>query len=138
MTLLYLDASALLKLVVEEAESQALRSFVGEVDLASSEILFAEAPRALRRMVARGYAPGPVEAAFEHLARDLEAITLVPVDGGILVHAGSLDGAGLRSLDAIHVASAKAVRPIEAFVTYDARQATAAEHAGLRTAAPGT
>lgn len=43
----------------------------------------------------------------------------------------------LRALDAIHVASAAALDPIEAFVTYDERQAAAARLAGLRTTSPG-
>jgi predicted nucleic acid-binding protein len=46
--------------------------------------------------------------------------------------------AALLALDAIHVASAVALDPIEAFVTYDERQAAAARLAGLRTMSPGT
>jgi predicted nucleic acid-binding protein len=127
-----------MKLVFSERESPALRSFLRGAAVVSSELLLTEAGRAARRAVAGRRELAPIDVLLERMARQLDAMALVPVDGGILVHAGSLDGAGLRSLDAIHVASAKAVRPIEAFVTYDARQATAAEHAGLRTAAPGT
>jgi predicted nucleic acid-binding protein len=57
---------------------------------------------------------------------------------GLAAAAGALAEPALRVLDAIHVASAVDLSPIEAFVTYDERQAAVARLAGLRTMAPGT
>jgi len=48
-----------------------------------------------------------------------------------------LEGAHLRSLDAIHIATAVEVGGVDVFVTYDERQAAAARIAGFRTIAPG-
>jgi predicted nucleic acid-binding protein len=61
---------------------------------------------------------------------------LRPVDRPLLAAAGALGEPALRALDAIHVASAVGLQPIDTFVTYDERQAAAARLAGLRTIAP--
>ena len=67
----------------------------------------------------------------------LDAIALRPLDRALLAGAGALAEPALRALDAIHVAAAVDLEPIEAFVTYDERQAAAARLAGLRTMGPG-
>jgi predicted nucleic acid-binding protein len=67
----------------------------------------------------------------------LETISLRPLDRALLMGAGAIAESALRSLDAIHVASAVSLDPIAAFVTYDVRQAAVARLAGLRTMAPG-
>ena len=67
----------------------------------------------------------------------LDAIALRPLDRALLAGAGALAEPALRALDAIHVAVAVDLEPIEAFVTYDERQAAAARLAGLRTMSPG-
>lgn len=65
-------------------------------------------------------------------------LAFVELDADLARIAGAVGGAGLRALDAIHVASALRLGPeIETFVTYDSRQATAARTAGLRVVAPG-
>ena len=63
--------------------------------------------------------------------------TAHPLDRSLLVVAGALQEPALRALDAIHVAAAADVSPIDAFLSYDERQAAAARLAGLRTVAPG-
>ncbi len=68
----------------------------------------------------------------------LDAIALAPLDRPILLAAGALAEPMLRSLDAIHIATAIDVGPIEAFITYDARQSAGARLAGLRSISPGT
>jgi hypothetical protein len=68
----------------------------------------------------------------------IDGIALASLDRGLLRAAGSLAEPGLRALDATHVAAAIGLLPLEAFVTYDERQAAAARLAGLRTMAPGT
>jgi uncharacterized protein len=83
--------------------------------------------------------PGfPLEPVLETAGRLIESIALRRIDVALLTGAGILAEPTLRSLDAIHVVTGIHVCPIDAFVTYDARQANAARLAGLRTVAPGT
>ena len=136
MTVFYADSSALVKLVWNEPESGALRAFVADTDLVSSELILTEIPRAVHR--AGDDEPElPVALLLERAGALLEAIALRPVDRSLLAAAGALDEPALRTLDAIHVASALDLHPIDAFVTYDDREAAAARLAGLRTMAPG-
>lgn len=67
----------------------------------------------------------------------IETVALLPVDHALLMGAGAIAEPALRSLDAIHVASAVSLDPLAAFVTYDLRQSAIARLAGLRTMAPG-
>jgi hypothetical protein len=60
------------------------------------------------------------------------------LDRGLLIAAGALPEPALRALDAIHVAAAAGLAPLDGFVTYDDRQAAAARLAGIRTVAPGS
>lgn len=137
MALFYADASALVKLVRDEPESPALRAFIANADLASCELLLAEVPRAIRRAAALD-----PQLDFETLiARAwevVEAVALVPLDRSLLLAAGALAEPSLRALDAIHVAAAVSLTPVDGFLGYDERQAAAARLAGLRTVAPGT
>lgn len=135
MPLFYADASALVKLVFEEAESDGLRSFLTDADLVSSELILTEVPRAVRRAASRDPAL-PLDLLMERSGELVDTVALRPVDRGLLAGAGALAEPALRALDAIHVASAVDLHPIDAFVTYDERQAAAARLAGLRTVAP--
>ncbi|HET6570621.1 MAG TPA: type II toxin-antitoxin system VapC family toxin [Solirubrobacterales bacterium] len=136
MAVLYADASALVKLVREEAESGALRAYLDGADLVSSELVLTEIPRAARRAIAQDPAL-PLDLLLERTAELIDVLALLPLDRVLLEGAGALAEPALRALDAIHVASAVALDPIEAFVTYDERQAAAARLAGLRTISPG-
>ncbi|MFL5816475.1 MAG: PIN domain-containing protein [Conexibacter sp.] len=136
MALFYLDASALVKLVREELESSALRAYLDEADLVSSELVLTEIPRAIRRATAND-PELPAELLVERTAELLDAVALLPLDRALLAAAGALAEPALRALDAIHVAAAIDLSPIDAFVGYDERQSAAARLAGLRTAAPG-
>lgn len=127
---LVLDSSALLKLVVAETETSVLQQEIehSSEQLAGSELLLTEVRRAAARL--GGQAP-------EQAARVLSLVTLMPVSRARLTVAGELSPPGLRSLDAIHVATALSVGPrLRAFVTYDERQAQAARSAGLDVLAP--
>lgn len=136
MPLFYADASALVKLVRREPETGALQRYLADADLISSELCLAEVPRAIRR--AAGFDPGlDPKALLGRASELLDAVALLPVDRDGLLAAGALDEPALRTLDAIHVAAAIDVSPVDAFVTYDERQAAAARLAGLRTVAPG-
>lgn len=136
MALYYADASALVKLVRDEPESSALRTFFTDADLVSCELVLTEVPRAIRR--AASVDPRmPLELLIERAGEVIDAFALVPVDRGLLAAAGALSEPALRALDAIHVAAAIDASPIDAFVSYDERQAAVARLAGLRTVTPG-
>jgi uncharacterized protein len=136
MALFYADSSALVKLVREEPESAALRAFLAEADIVTCELVLTELPRAIRRAVAHD--PGlPLDLLIERAGEMLDAVALLPLDRPLLLAAGALAGPALRTLDAIHVAAAVDVSPLDAFVSYDERQAAAARLAGLRTIDPG-
>ena len=136
MAVVYADASALVKLVRDEKESRALRAYLDGTDLVSSQLALTEIPRAVRRAVAQDPAL-PLDLLLERAGDLIDALALRPLDRALLAGAGALAEPALRALDAIHVASALDLDPIEAFVTYDERQAAVARLAGLRTMAPG-
>ena len=127
---LYMDASALVKLVITEDESDALRDYLGEgATLISSRVGEVE----LRRVTGR-QAQRPADATVEAVLRATSFMELEPMIAG---SAGSIGPATLRSLDAIHLASALAMADeLDAFVAYDGRLADAARRAGLRVVSP--
>jgi predicted nucleic acid-binding protein len=129
---LYLDTSALVKLVVEEPESADLAAWLDERPdevLCTSVIGRVELLRAARR---RG--PETTPAASQLLAE----IALVPVDHLVLDLATALEPAALRTLDALHLASASSLGDaVTAVVAYDERLLRAADLIGINTASPG-
>jgi uncharacterized protein len=136
VALFYLDSSALVKLVRTEPETDALRMFLADADLLSSELALTEVPRAIRRAVAldRSIAAAPL---LTRAGEVLDAVALLPVDRPLLAAAGALEEPVLRALDAIHLIAAIDLSPIDAFVSYDERQSATARLAGLRTVQPG-
>jgi uncharacterized protein len=136
VAVVYADASALVKLLREEAESGALRTYLEGADLLSSELVLTEIPRAVRRAADRDPAL-PLDLLLQRAGELLDSVALRPLDRVLLAGAGALAEPALRALDAIHVVSAIDLAPLEAFVTYDERQAAVARLAGLRTLAPG-
>lgn len=135
MALFYADASALVKLVLDEPESAALRTYLDGGDLISCELVLSEIPRAIRRAAATDPML-PRERLLARAGELLDAIGLLALDRELLVAAGTLAEPTLRALDAIHVAAAISAGALDAFVTYDERQGAAARLAGLRTIAP--
>lgn len=133
MSLFYADTSALVKLIRREPESGALVTFLTDADIVSSELVVAELPRAIRR------AGGTLSRERLLTLSDelLDAVGLLPVDRRVLIAAATLAEPALRTLDAIHVATALSATPIDGFVTYDERQGAAARLCHLRTVAPG-
>jgi predicted nucleic acid-binding protein len=128
----YLDASALVKLATPEAETDALRAALETFDArVTSRLATVEVARALlRRGVATAALAADVSEAFSGLA-------MTELDPAIAESAGRLGPSALRSLDAIHLASALALGPeLDALVTYDARLADAARVVGLEVIAP--
>jgi predicted nucleic acid-binding protein len=137
VALFYADASALVKLVRDEPESGALRAYLADSDIVSSELVLTEVPRAIRRAAARD-ARLTLDVLIGRAGDTLDGVALLPLDRALLLAAGALAEPALRALDAIHVASAVDLGPLDGFVTYDERQAAAARLAGLRTVSPGS
>ena len=131
MSLVYLDSSALVKLFSREPETEALRSYLkSRPHRVASALTRLEVARALRRS---GAAPG----AHENVEFVLSRVILVKLDSPILEVAATLDPPELRSLDAIHLATALGLQEdLEALVTYDVRLAAGAEALDLPVASP--
>lgn len=136
MPLFYTDASALVKLVRDEPESHVLRTFLADADLVSCELVLTEIPRAIRRAAAHDLRLD-LDLLMDRAGEVLDALGLLPLDRVLLLAAGALSEPALRALDAIHVAAAIDIAPVDGFITYDERQAAAARLAGLRTVSPG-
>jgi predicted nucleic acid-binding protein len=136
VTLYYADASALVKLVRDEPESPALRTFLADADLVSCELVLTEVPRAIRRAVAHDPRLD-LELLMDRAGELVDAVALLPLDRALLLAAGAVAEPSVRALDAIHIVAAVDAAPLEGFLSYDERQAAAARLAGLRTMAPG-
>lgn len=130
--MIYLDSCAAIKLLVPEPESAALVDWLtareSEV-IMSSGLIRVELHRALHRI-------GAADAVRDQAEQLLDGLHLHPVDA-VLAQAAALPGQHLRSLDAIHLATALSAGTPPTFVTYDARLAAAARQAGLTVSAPG-
>jgi hypothetical protein len=127
---IYLDSAAVVKLVHAEKESPALRDWLderAETSWVSSVLAEIESFRALAR-----HAP----EAVVRLPRVLDLIDLRELDAGTRILAQTVRPAMVRSLDAIHLATALRINPLTSFVTYDKRLADAAASAGLTVDMP--
>jgi predicted nucleic acid-binding protein len=127
--LTYIDSSAIVKLVVAEPESKALRRYISRRQplvcsaLARTEVLRALLPSG-PEVIARG-------------EETLRRIQLLRINDRVLSDAGWMHPPELRSLDAIHLASARALGPsVKQIVTYDERLANVAQAAGFKVALP--
>jgi len=132
---IYLDSAALVKLVRVEAESQALVDWLnGQAGqrLVASALVEVEVPRALRRSQ-----PAVLGAVAATLAR----IDRIEIDAAVRATAAAYVDPALRSLGAVHLATADQLvasgKKVVAFVTYDTLLAAAAQAAGLDVVAPG-
>ncbi len=127
----YLDSSAFIKLVVAEPESAALRSAIARwPQRATSTLLRTETIRALRRSGNTRHVPAA--------RRLLKAVRMVRIDEPLLDRAADLEPGELRTLDAIHLASALEIgQDLGVMVAYDIRLKAAAEAYGLAVESPG-
>ncbi len=125
----YLDTSAFVKLIAAESETRALRAFLdSHPEQLSSIILDTEAHRAAARVGA------DVASRADRL---LTRITLVPLNFEVRSLARTVPPMALRSLDAIHLATAITLgADLGVFVAYDRRLLDAAAEAGLAVASP--
>ena len=128
---LYLDSSALVKLVLPEAETDALLVLLHEwEDRVASALAATEVLRAARRA-------SDSELIHRRARRVVEGVHLVTIDDEVLEIAAHLSPATLRTLDAIHVASALVLQPdLGALVAYDTRLIEAAEQNGVAVLSP--
>jgi len=125
----YLDSSALVKLVVPEPESVALRRYVRRREPLVTSALS-------RTEVARALLPLGV-AAVDRGMQMLSLIEVIRINDRILGTAGTLLPEELRSLDAIHIATAQLLgEDLARIVSYDERMLEAAAVLGLPVAAP--
>lgn len=127
----YLDSSAIVKLVMPEPETAALVSLLRhDPGVMSSALARVEVLRALKRIDASA-------AAWRQAERVLARIALVRVDDAVLDGAAAIDPPELRSLDAVHLATALGIgERIAALVTYDSRLQDAARQTGLQVLVP--
>ena len=127
----YLDVSAIVKLVVAEPETSALeQDAAGRDGLITSRLAVTEVLRAVRRAGLR--------RAIRTAEDVFDSLVLVDVTRAILARAAAVLPPDLRSLDAIHLATAAGLElPNLSFVTYYGRLAAAAERAGLIVNQPG-
>lgn len=121
MSVVYVDSSALVRLATDEPGVEAVSALItDDAEIVTSAVALVEVRRALAR-VAPGYDPDDV----------LDQCIVIGLDPDVIAHAGLLEPASLRSLDAIHIASALSIAAdLDAFVTCDRRQASAAMAAG--------
>jgi|AntDryMetagUQ889_1029465.scaffolds.fasta_scaffold17149_1 predicted nucleic acid-binding protein len=130
--LIYCDSSALVKLIADEAESKALDQWLGEQaepHLVSSVLARTEVWRAVRRRS---------DNMLTKATELLDSLSIVELAAALADKAGGLDPPSLRSLDAIHLASAQTLgTALAAFVAYDTRLVQAAEALRLTVVQPG-
>lgn len=129
----YLDASAIVKLIAAEPETSALEHTLAHRDgLLTSRLSVVEVQRAVRRAANR--------KLIQRVDDVLEAFVLVEVSASILGAAGSVGPTTLRSLDAIHLATALSLHLDDPatleFISYDDRLANAAKAEGLQVNRP--
>ena len=129
--MLYLDSSAIVKLVAPEPETASLIEVLrSDPDTISSALARVEVTRAVMRA-------GGTSDRVSRASAVLDRIALVPMDADILGRAVVLEPRDLRTLDAIHLATALLLRQdIAGLVTYDARLADAAAAADISILAP--
>jgi predicted nucleic acid-binding protein len=126
---IYLDSSAIVKLAVTEKESAALRRYLRRrAPLVVSALARTEVARCLLPL-----GPTAVQRGHNVLTR----LELIRVSDRILLEAGSLRPAELRSLDAIHLATMRQLgASLRRLVTYDSRMSAAAVELGISAVAP--
>ena len=130
--MIYLDSSALVKLAVTEPESPGLRAWLAaqpNLVRVASTLIRVEVPRAVWRAE-----PSALPESYLVIRRTTE----IELTDEVLSKAAGVRPATLRTIDAVHLASALVLRrELTTFVSYDKRLLAAAREAGLPTASPG-
>ena len=128
---LYFDASALAKLVVDEPETDVLRAWIADRP-EEPHVTNTVGAVELQRLAAR-VSQEALSTAIQLLAR-VDQLDLTPI---ALVRAAQLPPPEVRTLDALHIASASELSDLQAVVSYDRRMLVAAEGYGLPVESPG-
>jgi predicted nucleic acid-binding protein len=125
----YLDSSAIVKLVIQERETEAVRAFLRPYSYLTSSVLSrVEVIRAVRIY-------GSTAASRADIV--LRSLSIMRLTDEIAAVAGSVDPGSLKSLDAIHLATAfRLGSALAVLVTYDVRMITAAQQAGIPVSSP--
>lgn len=125
----YIDSSAIVKLIVEEPESVALRRYLrGRRPLVSSALVRTEVKRAVLPL------GGLVLRRVDDVLRRID---LVRINNSVLNAAGMMKPDEIRSLDSMHLATAALFETtLGGLITYDVRMATAAQALGWTVSAP--
>ena len=125
----YVDASALVKLIITEPGSAAMARWYVETErVLCSRVAVIETVRAVAR--------GRTKHDPEHRASILASLEVFELDAEIALDAATIGPPTLRTLDAIHLATARSIPGLDAFVTYDDRLAAAAKVLGLPVVSP--
>lgn len=129
--MIYIDTSALVKLLFEESESSALSDWLtlkSTIPKISSHLSTVELLRTCKRID---------DSLVDQARRLLDGVDLVPIDHVIVEQAAILTPRQLHSLDAIHLASALSLNEdLTDFVAYDVRLCSAASMVGLPVVSP--
>ncbi|MGH9412380.1 MAG: type II toxin-antitoxin system VapC family toxin [Terriglobales bacterium] len=132
MSLLYLETSALGKLAMPERETRALMGFLaGATAVVTSALTAVELTRLLLRQ------PSESMTAWRRCSEILADIAQLALDPATLTRAATLPPPRLRSLDALHLASALSLPDCAGMVTYDRRMIEAAAYHGMQVWSPG-
>ena len=126
---IYVDSSALVKMVIEEANSPALGRYFAEFSLDRQLTAAISRTELVRAVARRG-------ATVENARKALSKLDFVAITNSLLDDAAALAPPELRTLDAIHLTAALSAPDLRALVTYDRRLADAAEQAGLPVVSP--
>lgn len=126
----YFDSSAIVKLILAETESAAVRSWAASQRyLITCDLARVEVPRAVRSVAAAGVA---------EVLNALLPFEFVTLDQAVYERAATIEPLSLRTLDAIHIAAALTLGPdLAGIVTYDRRMAAAARSLGITVETPG-
>lgn len=128
--LIYADTSALVKLIIQEPESEALRKWLGEheVRLITCELTRTELLRAVRRLNERWIAD---------VRRLLSGVAVLSIERAAYYEAGLIAPAELRTLDALHLSAALLLgEQLDGMLCYDNRLSDAAENMGITVFRP--
>jgi predicted nucleic acid-binding protein len=141
---IYLDSCALVKLILTEKETQALRDYLDErPDIVTSELAITEIVRVIRRSCYDSQrrlrvSQDVLNERLDAAAALLDRVDHIVVDTDTFLRAGMFaDDPHLGSLDAIHLVCALEIGPqLTSFITYDKTLATAAQQRGLSVLQP--
>jgi uncharacterized protein len=126
---LYVDASAVLKIYLDEPETSAAEAVLTGRRWMTGRHTYVE----IRRNLVRVLVESPLEEARRRFESDWESVDVIDIGASVATAAAALaERTGLRTLDALHLGAAQSAGGSDGFVTFDRRLADAARSLGLR------